>query len=105
MPMERGASYVKGLGANLDAIQGRDVVLRGFTTEPRTIRGNDTTLVNMDISELNSKGDADTEIKEYHAFSTPLAQRLSDIPDDAFPVLVKFVKSKTGSGFSVWSIE
>lgn len=101
---QRATDYVKGIGASLDTLQGRDVLLRRFEISERAMRGNETTFVSLVISELDN-GEASQEVGEFHAWSKSLAEKLAEIPETALPVIVKFIKVTTGAGFKVWSIE
>lgn len=95
---QRAAAFVQGIGDNLDKIQNRDVLLRGFIITERTMRGAKQAFVELSISEVG-----DAEIVQYHAWSQPLADKLADIPDEALPLLIQFFRDKTSSGNSVWS--
>lgn len=88
-------------GKNLDTLLDRDVILRRFSISERPITDRDTkersdkAFVNVWVNELN---DQESEPKVYHAWSEPLANKLAQIPDDALPVLIKFIKVPGAQG-------
>jgi hypothetical protein len=102
-PTFRRATDIVGKGDSegLDALAGRDVLLRGARSEPRTYGGKENSFTTLDVSELDNLD----VITPYHSWSSAIASRLAGIPADDFPVVVSFVKARTARGFSVWTIE
>lgn len=94
----RATEFVKGIGENLETIQGRDMILRSFHLSERPMRGEKKPFVSMELSEIGSE-----EVREYHAWSESLRDKLAEIPDDKLPLLVQFVRVSTSGGFRVWS--
>ena len=96
----RRASEFDTFGKNLDTVLGRDVLLRKFSVSERSITDRETkergekVFVNLTVSELD---DLDVTTV-YHAWSEPLANKLSQIPDDALPLLIMFVKVPGAQG-------
>jgi len=99
----RASQYVKGIGVSLDTLQGRDLLLRSYEVSERAMKGNETTFVALNLSEMEA-GQPSTEVIEAHAWSASLAEKLSEIPQSALPVIVQFVRVPTSAGFRVWSI-
>ncbi len=100
----RATQYSTGIGESLDKIAGKDVLLHSFTIGQRTMEGELTDFVDMNISTVD---DAEN-IQLFHAWSGSLGQRLNEIPPEAFaegPLLVTFIQAKTRGGFKVWTIE
>lgn len=100
----RATEFTKGLGENLDKIEGVDVLLWDFTIqEGRQIKGNDTSLVTMTITTLNDEANKQL----FHAWSEPLATRLNELSNSEaeMPVLIQFVRAATLGGFKVWTIK
>lgn len=98
---QRASQYIKGIGENLDTIQNTDVLIKGYRVKERSIKGADKTFVELDIATL----DDPENVVLFHAWSEPLAQKLDDIPAEAFPVIAKFTRVQTSNGFRVWTIE
>lgn len=96
---ERASKFAKGIGESLDTIQNRDVLLRSYEVSERPMRGDTNTFVALKISELDQ---TDT-IGDYHAWSESLATKLSEIPQSALPVVIKFERVNTSAGFRVWT--
>lgn len=98
---KRATEYAKGIGESLDKIADKDVLLLTYERKERSMRGEPKTFVAMTIATV----DDPTNGVSFHAWSESLADKLDEIPPDAFPVLVKFTKVSTAGGFKVWSIE
>jgi hypothetical protein len=98
----RASDLIEGIGANLDSIQDKDVLLKGFTIQERNMPNETRTLLMLEIAPDVTKPD---ETKWYHAWSDSLANKLAEIPSDALPVIIKFTRMTTKSGFRVWSFE
>lgn len=97
----RATEYVEGIGSNLESIANVDVILRKVSINERDMRGEKRTFVLMQISPM----DNEEEVNLFHAWSDSLAEKLSEIPEDAFPVVVKFTRVATSGGFRVWTFE
>lgn len=97
---KRATDYVEGIGSNLDAVQGRDVILRGYEVSNRPMRGESAVFVDLRISETD---DPET-VTQYHAWSDSLGEKIGQIPQENLPVLIQFGKTRTSSGFNVWTI-
>jgi len=97
----RRASEFDTFGKNLDTLLGRDVILRKYSVSERSITDRETkergdrVFVNIWINEMDNQ---EVEPLVYHAWSEPLANKLSQIPDDALPVLIKFLKVPGAQG-------
>jgi hypothetical protein len=97
----RRASDFDTFGKNLDSLLDRDVILRKYSVSERSITDRETkergerVFVNLWINELN---DPDSDPKVYHAWSEPLANKLAQVPDDALPVLIRFLKVPGAQG-------
>lgn len=100
----RASEFIQGIGANLDTIAGKDVLLWEFTVEPERKFGNGTnTFVSMKISTM----DDEENIQLFHAWSESLATRLEELNGAdgvAYPLIVKFEKANTSSGQKVWTV-
>jgi hypothetical protein len=97
---QRASDFAQGIGETLDLIQGRDVLLRSYTVSKRPMRGDVKDFVALQVSEMD--GD---EVKDYHAWSESLAEKIKDIPVNQLPVVIKFVRITTNSGFRIWAFE
>ena len=105
---QRAAQYDQ-FGKNLDSVAERDMVLHRYSVGTRNIRDRETkgvresSFVNVYLTEVDAP--EDTEPVSYHAWSDSLAEKLAQIPDDAMPLLIKFVRVPTAGGFRVWTFE
>lgn len=97
---QRASTFSKGIGASLESIQNRDVLLRGYEISERPMRGESTTFVAIQVSEVG-----DEEVQDFHAWSDSLAEKLKEVPLDALPLLIKFTRVQTGGGYRVWTFE
>lgn len=95
----RIGEFVQGIGERLDAIVDQDVTVTRVAVGERPMRGEIKPFVEIDVL-----GD-DGETVEYHAWSQSLAEKLGDIPDEAFPLTARFFKTRTSGGFEVWNVE
>ena len=104
----RRASEFDNFGKSLEAILDRDVILRRYSVQERNLRDRETgdkaerTFVVVYVNETDN---AEVTPIVYHAWSDDLANKLAEIPDDALPVLIKFVRITTGGGYKVYSYE
>lgn len=104
----RRASEYDTFGKSLDALLDRDVILRYYSVQERSLRDHDTkekgdrTFVIIKVNELN---DEDGTPLMYHAWSEDLADKLSQIPHDDLPLIIKFMRVQTASGFKVFTFE
>lgn len=103
----RATDYVEGIGAGLESIQNNDVLLAKVRIQERDMRGEKRTFVLMDIATDIEAYDPEKEdtTKLYHAWSDSLAEKLAEIPEDKFPLILKFVRVPTAGGFKVWTFE
>lgn len=95
----RIGEFVPGIGERLDAIADQDVIVTRIRVTTRPMRGEEKPFVEIDV-----QGD-DGETVEYHAWSASLAEKLGDIPDEAFPLTARFFRTRTSGGFEVWNVE
>lgn len=98
---KRASDFVTGIGANLESIQDKDVLITHFSISERPMRGDTRTFVSMEIS---TKMDP-TDTTLFHAWSDSLAAKLAELPDDSLPLIIKFVRVATAAGFRVWTFE
>lgn len=96
----RATDHVKGIGKSLEGISGTDVLLMDYEYTTRQMRGEDHGFVALSISTNLD----DPTPEDYHAWSDALGQKVSEIPKGALPVLIKFERVSTTSGFRVWTI-
>jgi hypothetical protein len=91
----RAAEYAPGIGPNLDEILEKDVTVTKTAIEQRSFGGDDKTIVfiTLDTGEI------------YHAWSDSLAEKIAQIPLDAYPLVFKFSLAKTRAGFKVLTFE
>lgn len=98
---KRAADYVVGIGDNLDRIAGHDVLLVDYQIGDRNMRGETRKFVSLDIATVSDPAN----VQRFHAWSDSLGEKLVDVPQDALPVLIKFVRVPTAGGYKVWSFE
>lgn len=97
----RASDHIKGIGKSLDGIMGQDVLLVSYEYGQRSMRGEQTGFVTLRIStDLEDANKAE----DYHAWSDSLGEKLSEIPVNAMPLVAKFERIPTASGFRVWTI-
>ena len=98
----RASEHVKGIGKSLETIAGKDVLLVRYEYTQRAMRGEMTGFVSLSIStDLTDPSKAE----DYHAWSDSLGEKISDIPVNALPLVARFDRVPTSSGFRVWTIE
>ncbi len=100
----RASQFIKGLGENLDKIEGKDMLLWGFDIEEgRQFGDKENTLVTMTLSTMD---DEDTKVL-FHAWSDSLADRLRELSANnvALPVVVAFERAQTSRGYRVWTVK
>jgi hypothetical protein len=96
----RASEFSKGIGASLDSVAGKDVLLTGFTVEQRGMgEGDPKTIVYLDIATVDHPDDSVL----FHAWSDSLAEKLGEIDKSALPLLILFEQAKTRGGFKVWT--
>lgn len=96
---DRISRYVKGIGERLDGIANEDVTVLAVRVGTRPMQGSEKSYVELDIADANG------EAVLYHAWSDSLAEKLADIPAEAFPLTARFFKTRTGGGFEIWNVE
>lgn len=96
----RIGEFVKGIGKRLDDIAGEDVTVSAVRVGERPMQGEPKPYVEIDVLD---KETGESEL--YHAWSASLAEKLGDIPDEAFPLTARFFKTRTGGGFEIWNVE
>lgn len=99
----RVTDIVKGLGDNLDKIEGKDVLLWEYEIERSRKYGEGTNdLVTMQISTIDDEANKQL----FHAWSTSLCDRLDELTnaDNAeLPLIVMFERVATSRpGFKAW---
>lgn len=97
----RASEFSRGIGANLDLVAGHDMLIHDYTVSERQMRGDVKGFVEIWLSTLD-----DPENKQFfHAWSDSLAEKLSELPKDSLPLVIKFMRVPTASGFKVWTFE
>lgn len=96
----RASDFVEGIGKSLDEIENKDVLLVKFSITERTMEGEKRPIVLLTLA-LDPDKPEDTTL--FHAWSESLATRLSEIPNDALPLIIAFEQTRTRSGFKVWT--
>lgn len=100
----RASQFIKGLGDNLDKIEGTDMLLHSYEIEENRPFGDSTnTLVTMKLSTLD---DPENQVL-FHAWSESLASRLQELENSEaeLPLVVAFERVKTSKGFKVWTVK
>jgi len=84
-PVKRAATFAPGIGPGIIEILDQDVVVvkaniqeRNFDGEPRPC-----VLITLDNGKI------------YHAWSEALASKISEIPEDEYPLTFKFIRVPT----------
>ncbi len=82
---KRAATFAPGIGKGLTEILDVDVVVTKAWIGERTFDGElrPIVIVTLDNGEM------------YHAWSASLADKIAEIPEDAYPLTFKFVKVPT----------
>ena len=83
--VKRASTFAPGIGKNLDAILGTDVIVTKVTLTERSFAGEPSAIA---IIELDNG-------EVYHAWSESLCEKLSQIPVEEFPLTFKFVRVPT----------
>lgn len=92
---KRASAFAPGIGQSLDRILNSDVVVQKVWIGERSMDGEMRAIVLLTLED----GDL------YHAWSDSLAEKISGIPEDAYPLTFKFVKTTTRRGFNVYTFE
>lgn len=95
----RISDFIEGIGRKLDELAGEDVTVSRVEVTERPMRGEDKPFVFIYVQDANG------EDVTYHAWSASLAEKLGDIPDEAFPLTARFFRTKTSGGFEIWNVE
>ena|ERR1035437_7662391 len=93
---KRAATFAPGIGLSMTDILDKDVVVTHASVSERQYDGDLRTIVivTLDNGEV------------YHAWSQSLADKISQIPNDAWPLTFKFVRVPTNHpGFTVLTFE
>jgi hypothetical protein len=82
---KRAATFAPGIGLSMTDILDKDVVVTHASISERTYDGDLRTIVivTLDNGEV------------YHAWSQSLADKISQIPNEAWPLTFKFVRLAT----------
>lgn len=97
----RASDHIKGIGKSMDAIAGQDVLLVSYEYGQRTMRGEPAGFCALRISlDLDDPSKAE----DYHAWSDSLGEKLTDLPLNSLPLVARFERVPTSSGFRVWTI-
>lgn len=102
----RASDYNVGIGETLDRIADTEVLLINAEISERAMRGEKKGFVSLNIVPDPDGWNGEPEgVRLFHAWSDSLAEKLSDIPANAYPVLITFTKVQTAAGFRVWTFE
>jgi hypothetical protein len=82
---KRASEFSKGIGGNLDTILGKDVTVVRTSIDQRNFDGELSTIVLIELEDGSL----------YHAWSDSLAQKIAEIPHDAYPLVFKFIRVPT----------
>ena len=85
----RAAELAPGIGPNLTDILDKDVVVSHVSISERSFEGEPRPIVLVTVRD-NDGGEV-----TYHAWSESLADKISQIPEDQFPLMFKFIKVPT----------
>ncbi len=101
----RATEFTKGLGANLDIIEGKDVILFEYEVERGRKYGDGTNdLVTMTIATIDDEDNKQL----FHAWSSSLCDRFDELTANdteaaALPLIVAFDRVPTSKpGFKAW---
>lgn len=102
----KASDYNLGIGDTLDKIADTEVLLVNAEIGERAMRGEKKGFVSLSIvtDPENWNGDPNA-VRLFHAWSDSLAEKLRDIPANAYPVLITFTRVQTAAGFRVWTFE
>ena len=82
---KRATIFAPGIGKNITDILDKDVVVTHASVSERNFDGDLRPIVIVTLDSGES----------YHAWSASLADKISEIPDDAWPLTFKFVRVQT----------
>lgn len=101
---KRVGDYDKTFGEKLDEIEGKDVILHSYSVGQREMtRDGETGMRTFVIMEISDE--ADSPVRTYHAWSDSVAEKLTIIEKEHFPLVATFSKVTTGSGRTVWDVK
>ena len=82
---KRASTFAPGIGKNITELLDKDVVVTHASVSERNFDGElrPIVIVTLENGEI------------YHAWSASLADKISEIPDDAWPLTFKFVRLAT----------
>lgn len=117
----RAGEVSPGIGENLDTILNKDVLLIRYSISERMLnrRAGEQNADEEDDSTTPSGAQLSTivmltialdidkpdDTKLFHAWSDSLAEKLAPINDEDLPLLIKFMRAPTSSGFKVLTFE
>lgn len=84
-PVKRASDFAPGIGKNLTDLLDQDVVVTKVSITERSFDGEKRPMVLVTTEDG----------KLYHAWSESLADKISEIPEDAYPLTFKFIKAPT----------
>ena len=100
----KASDYNVGIGDTLDKIADAEVLLINADISERPMRGEKKGFVSLRIVTEPTVWDGNPSgVRLFHAWSDSLAEKLSDIPANAYPVLITFTRVQTAAGFRVWT--
>lgn len=77
------------------------MLLVSYAYGTRTMRGEPAGFCTLRIS---TDLDDPSKAEDYHAWSDSLGEKLSDLPLNTLPLVARFERAPTSSGFKVWTI-
>lgn len=99
----RVGEYDKTFGMSLDAIEGKDVYIHGYSITERTLTRDgqtaDRPFTTIEVSET-----PDGPVQTFHTWSESVADKMGNIPIDDLPMIATFKQVVTGSGRTVWDV-
>jgi hypothetical protein len=103
----KASDFNVGIGDTLDKIADTEVLLLDCSISQRAMRGEQKGFVSLNIvaDVEHWDGNRETGSRLFHAWSDSLAEKLKDIPANAYPVLITFTRVQTAAGFRVWTFE
>src|ERR1035437_2905606 len=84
-PIKRAATFAPGIGKGIRTILDQDLVVKSASISERMYDGEPTTcvVITLDNGEI------------YHAWSSSLANKISEIPENEYPLTFKFIEVQT----------
>ncbi len=82
---KRASDYAPGIGKNLTDILDKDVIVAKVSVSERNFDGEQRPMVMITLQDGSL----------YHAWSESLADKISEIPDEAYPLTFKFIRVAT----------